>query len=75
VKKEAENRREDIKALIAAMHRKGLSASRIGCAHLVISAGSPRPSGTRSSPSRRAPASNCPASSPPPTSSSPLTRR
>lgn len=30
-------RREDIKALIAAMHRKGLSASRIGCAHLVIS--------------------------------------
>jgi integrase len=31
-------RREDIKALIAAMHRKGLSASRIGCAHLVISA-------------------------------------
>jgi integrase len=31
-------RREDIKALIADMHRKGLSASRIGCAHLVISA-------------------------------------
>jgi len=31
-------RREDIKALIAAMHRKGLSASRIGCAHLVMSA-------------------------------------
>jgi integrase len=31
-------RREDIKALIAAMHRKGLSASRIGCAYLVISA-------------------------------------
>jgi hypothetical protein len=31
-------RREDIKALIAALHRKGLSASRIGCAHLVISA-------------------------------------
>jgi integrase len=31
-------RREEIKALIAAMHRKGLSASRIGCAHLVISA-------------------------------------
>jgi integrase len=31
-------RREDIKALIAGMHRKGLSASRIGCAHLVISA-------------------------------------
>jgi integrase len=31
-------RREDIKALIAAMRRKGLSASRIGCAHLVISA-------------------------------------
>jgi integrase len=31
-------RREDVKALIAAMHRKGLSASRIGCAHLVISA-------------------------------------
>ena len=31
-------RRDDIKALIAAMHRKGLSASRIGCAHLVISA-------------------------------------
>jgi integrase len=31
-------RREDIKAPIAAMHRKGLSASRIGCAHLVISA-------------------------------------
>jgi hypothetical protein len=31
-------RREDIKALIAAMHRKGLSVSRIGCAHLVISA-------------------------------------
>jgi integrase len=30
--------REDIKALIAAMHHKGLSASRIGCAHLVISA-------------------------------------
>jgi integrase len=29
---------EDIKALVAAMHRKGLSASRIGCAHLVISA-------------------------------------
>jgi len=31
-------RREDIKALTAGMHRKGLSASRIGCAHLVISA-------------------------------------
>jgi hypothetical protein len=31
-------RREDIKTLIARMHRKGLSASRIGCAHLVISA-------------------------------------
>jgi integrase len=31
-------RREDIKSLIAGMHRKGLSASRIGCAHLVISA-------------------------------------
>ena len=31
-------RREDIKTLIAAMHRKGLSASRIGCAHLVVSA-------------------------------------
>ena len=31
-------RREDIKTLIAVMHRKGLSASRIGCAHLVISA-------------------------------------
>jgi integrase len=31
-------RREDIKTLIAGMHRKGLSASRIGCAHLVISA-------------------------------------
>ena len=31
-------RREDIKALIAAMHRKELSASRIGCAYLVISA-------------------------------------
>jgi len=31
-------RREDIKALIAGMHRQGLSASRIGCAHLVISA-------------------------------------
>ena len=30
--------REDIKAVIAGMHRKGLSASRIGCAHLVISA-------------------------------------
>ena len=31
-------RRDDIKALIAAMSRKGLCASRIGCAHLVISA-------------------------------------
>ena len=31
-------RREDIKTLIAGMHRKGLSASRIGCAHLVVSA-------------------------------------
>jgi integrase len=31
-------RREDIKTLIAVMHRKGLSASRIGCTHLVISA-------------------------------------
>jgi hypothetical protein len=31
-------RREDIKVLIAAMHRKALSASRIGCAHLVVSA-------------------------------------
>ena len=31
-------RRDDIKALIAAMSRKGLGASRIGCAHLVISA-------------------------------------
>ncbi|HEY2265351.1 MAG TPA: site-specific integrase [Streptosporangiaceae bacterium] len=31
-------RREDIKALIAAMKRKGLSASRIGTAHLVINA-------------------------------------
>ena len=31
-------RREDIKTLIADMHRKGLSASRIGCAYLVISA-------------------------------------
>jgi integrase len=31
-------RRQDIKALIAGMHRKGLSASRISRAHLVISA-------------------------------------
>ena len=31
-------RREDIKAIIAGMSRKGLSASRIGCAHLVINA-------------------------------------
>jgi hypothetical protein len=31
-------RREDIKALIAAMRRKNLSASRIGCAYLVINA-------------------------------------
>jgi hypothetical protein len=31
-------RREDTKALVAGMYRKGLSASRIGCAHLVISA-------------------------------------
>lgn len=31
-------RREDIKTLIAGMHRKGLSSSRIGCAHLIISA-------------------------------------
>ncbi len=31
-------RHEDIKALIAGMHRKELSASRIGCAHLVMSA-------------------------------------
>ena len=31
-------RREDIKALIVSMRRKGLSASRIGCAYLVISA-------------------------------------
>jgi integrase len=31
-------RREDIKTLIAGMHRKGLSASRIGCAYLVTSA-------------------------------------
>jgi hypothetical protein len=31
-------RREDIKAIIAVMRRKGLSASRIGCAHLVIRA-------------------------------------
>jgi hypothetical protein len=31
-------RREDIKALFAVMHRKRLSASRIGCVHLVISA-------------------------------------
>ena len=31
-------RRDDVKALIAAMSRKGLGASRIGCAHLVISA-------------------------------------
>jgi hypothetical protein len=31
-------RREDIKAVIAAMDRKGWSASRIGCAQLVISA-------------------------------------
>ena len=30
--------REDIKAIIAVMNRKGLSASRIGCAHLVINA-------------------------------------
>ncbi len=29
-------RREDIKEIIATMNRKGLSASRIGCAHLVI---------------------------------------
>lgn len=34
----AKIRREDIKALIAAMKRKGLSASRIGTAHLVINA-------------------------------------
>ncbi len=31
-------RREDIKALIAGMRRKNLSASRIGCAYLVINA-------------------------------------
>ena len=31
-------RREEIKEIIAAMSRKGLSASRIGCAHLVINA-------------------------------------
>jgi integrase len=31
-------RREDIKALIAVMRRKNLSASRIGCAYLVINA-------------------------------------
>jgi len=31
-------RREDIKAIVAAMRRKGLSASRIGCAYLVVSA-------------------------------------
>ena len=31
-------RREDVKALIATMRRKGLSASRIGCAYLVVSA-------------------------------------
>src|SRR5580704_10473078 len=31
-------RRDDIKTLIAGMHRKRLSASRIGCAYLVISA-------------------------------------
>src|SRR5215510_11749653 len=31
-------RREDIKALIASMRRKNLSASRIGCAYLVINA-------------------------------------
>ncbi len=31
-------RRDDIKTLIAGMHRKMLSASRIGCAYLVISA-------------------------------------
>lgn len=31
-------RREDIKEIIAVMSRKGLSASRIGAAHLVISA-------------------------------------
>jgi integrase len=31
-------RREDIKALIAAMRRKNLSPSRIGCAYLVINA-------------------------------------
>jgi integrase len=31
-------RREDIKEIIAAMNRKALSASRIGCAHLVINA-------------------------------------
>ena len=49
-------RRGDIKALIAGMHRKGLSASRIGWPTWSSAPSSPRPSATRSSrPAGRAP--------------------
>lgn len=68
-------RREDIKALIAAMHRKGLSASRIGCAYLVISA--VLAEAVRDNKLAESPAlvSSSLASSPAPTSSSRLMRR
>ena len=68
-------RRDDIKTLIAAMRAKGLSASRIRAAHLVISASSAKPSGTRSSPNPPASRSNCPASSSRKTSSCQRTPR
>ena len=68
-------RREDIKALIAAMHRKGLSASRIGCAHLVISAVLAEAVRDKKLAESPASASSSPASSPPPTSFSLPMRR
>jgi hypothetical protein len=64
-------RREDIKSLIAGMRRKGLSASRIGCAYLVISAVLAEAVRDRNSPNLPAPESPCPAQPPPPTSSFP----
>ena len=60
--------REDIKTLIASMHRKGLSASRIGCAHLVISAVLAEAVRDKKLAESPAPASPSPASSSPPTS-------
>jgi hypothetical protein len=68
-------RREGVKALIAGMHCKGLSASQVGCAYLVISAVLAEAVRDKKLAESPAPESNCPARSSRPTSLSPPTRR